>query len=128
MSHPAFRIKSINPYHIMLLTLGIALFAVLQIGVYWGGISLCFSVLVYLTYRQYLDDVERRAKQTAPGVNDIEHSENYVRQLEQHVSTLEKNAAALRETHEKFRREASHDPLTGLPNRKMIVETLEHLL
>jgi diguanylate cyclase (GGDEF)-like protein len=111
----------------LLLSLCIAFFAVLQASVYWGAIALCFAVLIHLTYRQYLAEAECRAKQGA-GVDGIDRSENYVRQLEQYVGTLERSTAALQESHEKFREEACYDPLTGLANRKMIVESLELLL
>jgi diguanylate cyclase (GGDEF)-like protein len=107
------------------LSIFIALFALVQVSVYWCVISLCFTLLIFLAYRQYETDVNSRAREVASGSGRNDYSENYLEHLEQYISTLEKSIATLKDSAEENRRDRSFDVLTGLPNRKMIIETLD---
>lgn len=110
----------------MLLALSVAIFAIAQLSLYWGFITLCFASLIYLMYRRYLDDV-KAGKENAQETN-IREPESYVDKLEHYVRVLEKSATKLHESNEKYRREAYYDPLTQLPNRKFIVEAIRKVI
>lgn len=110
----------------MLLALSVAVFAVVQVSLYWGVIALCFASLIYLMYRRYLDDVKAGIERTSEA--NRSESGNYVNKLEHYVGVLEKSATELHERNEQYRREAYHDPLTQLPNRKFIVEAIGKLM
>ena len=118
----------LNANHVILLSICIALFALLQVGVYWCTIALCFTLLIFLAYRQYETDVSSRAKEVASGSGRGGSSENYIQHLEQYIGTLEKSVAVLKEKQDLERRDESSNPLTGLPSRKTVVESLGKVL
>ncbi len=125
MTRISFKNVPLSANHIILLSIFIALFALVQVSVYWCVISLCFTLLIFLAYRQYETDVNSRAREVASGSGRNDYSENYLEHLEQYISTLEKSIATLKDSAEENRRDRSFDVLTGLPNRKMIIETLD---
>jgi diguanylate cyclase (GGDEF)-like protein len=103
--------------------------AMQQINVYLFGFVIGFFVVVYMTYRRYVDDVKRTAAQAEESErNRAEQAETHVIELEHYVSQLEKSGEALRESREKFRHAAYHDALTGLPNRNYFVDQIKLLL
>jgi diguanylate cyclase (GGDEF)-like protein len=65
---------------------------------------------VYLSYRMYLKNVEISVQQAE--------------QAEEYAKTLESKSEALRRSEERFQHEATHDALTGLPNRPFFMSRL----
>ena len=126
MNEIPLKFRSMNPYLWMLVSLSIPMSALMLGSQYWAAIALCFTFLIYLMYRRYLDDVTPSNERS--GNTNTHEVDNYVNKLEHKVGELEKSATELHESNEKFRREAYHDQLTGLPNRKFIVEALSELL
>ena len=126
MKFTQFKLARLSANHLILLFICIALFALVQISVYWCVIALCFTLLIFLAYRQYETDVDSRAKEVA-GRHGGEASDNYVQQLEQYISTLEKSVARLKDSEELNRRDASFDDLTGLPTRISLIDSIYSL-
>ncbi len=57
-----------------------------------------------------------------------ELAENYIKELQEYVTSQEKANESLKESKEKFRHAAFHDVLTNLPNRSLFIETLKFIL
>lgn len=57
-----------------------------------------------------------------------EIAESYIKELQEYVAEQEKANKSLKESKEKFRHAAFHDPLTDLPNRNLFLETLKFIL
>ncbi len=55
-------------------------------------------------------------------------AENYIKELQLYVGEQEELNKSLKESKEKFRHAAFHDPLTDLPNRNLFIETLKFIL
>jgi diguanylate cyclase (GGDEF)-like protein len=89
-------------------------------------------VIVYLSYRRYLDDVRRSARQAELAERAraelerqrAEQAEKHVLELNSHLTEQERISRILEETKEHFRHAAFHDSLTGLPNRARFIELL----
>jgi diguanylate cyclase (GGDEF)-like protein len=128
MKKNPFTIGPFTANHLILLSIGIALLALVQVSFYWCAIALCFTMLILLVCRQYQNDVETRAKQVAGEAAEAEREENYIQHLESYIGSLEKSIATLKDAEDANRRDGSYDSLTGLPNRKMIAESLTNTL
>jgi diguanylate cyclase (GGDEF)-like protein len=128
MNQNYFKIGPLTANHLILLSIGIALFALVQVSFYWCAIALCFTMLILLVCRQYQNDVEARANAVASAGKDAEREENYIQHLESYIGSLEKSIATMKDAEEANRRDGSYDSLTGLPNRKMISEALDNYL
>ena len=125
MNDISLKLRHAKPYLWMLASLSLALSAMLLGSQYWAAIAVCFSLLIYLKYRRYLDYLKVSRQTTAASEGQ---SESYVNKLESYVGELEKSTTELHESNEKFRREAYYDPLTQLPNRKFILESIRSIL
>jgi diguanylate cyclase (GGDEF)-like protein len=128
MKSNQFKIGPLTANHLILLSIGIALFALVQVSFYWCAIALCFTMLILLVCRQYQNDVEARAKEVAGESAADDREENYIQHLESYIGSLEKSIATMKDAEEASRRDGSYDTLTGLPNRKMIAESLTNTL
>lgn len=78
----------------------------------FGILAATFPLIffVYLSYRMYLKNVEISVQQAE--------------QAEQYAKILEAKSEALRVSEERFQHEATHDALTGLPNRPFFMNRL----
>lgn len=128
MSHIDLKLGRISAKHVILFSICIALFALIQVSVYWCVIALCFTLLIFLAYRQYETDVDSRAKEVASGNGRADISENYIEHLQQYIGTLEKSIAILKEKEVQKGQESSHNDLTGLPDRLAVLEILNSSL
>lgn len=125
MNKSPFKIGPFTGNHLILLSIAMALFALVQISLYWCVITLCFTMLILLVCRQYQNDVETRAKEVAAAGD---RPENYIQHLENYIGTLEKSIATLKDAESANRRDEGSDVLTGLPSRQMIVDALSRSL
>lgn len=103
--------------------------ALQQINIFLFAVVIGFFMVVYLTYRRYVNDVKRTAAKAEQAERErAEQAETHVKELEHYVEQLEKSSEALRESREKFRHAAYHDALTGLPNRSYFIDEIKGLL
>lgn len=87
------------------------------------------SFIVYFTYRRYTDDVINSAAKAEKAERDrAESAEQHVEQLQHHIVQQEQTEKELRQSREKFKFAAYHDPLTSLPNRNQFVEQVRSCL
>lgn len=85
-----------------------------------GHIALCLTFL-YLEINKKKDAVDAEQKRA-------ELAENYIKELQVYVSEQDAANKSLKDSKEKFRHAAFHDPLTDLPNRSLFLETLKFIL
>lgn len=82
------------------------------------------SICLYFLYQEkskhtVIIDTERKR---------AEWAESYIKELQGYVSEQDEANKSLKESKEKFRHAAFHDPLTDLPNRSLFLETLKFIL
>jgi diguanylate cyclase (GGDEF)-like protein len=82
--------------------------------------ALCLA-FYYFENNKKKDSVDAERKRA-------ELAENYIKELQGYVSDQDENNKSLKESKEKFRHAAFHDPLTNLPNRSLFLETLKFIL
>jgi diguanylate cyclase (GGDEF)-like protein len=88
-----------------------------------------FASIFYLTYRRYLNDLKETAAIAEKAERErAEQAESHIEELQHYIGEQERTSQALRESRERFRHAAFHDPLTDLPNRNLFIETLRFLL
>ena len=86
-------------------------------------------VLLYLSYRRYLDDIRVTAAQAEQSERfRAEDAERHVAQLSVHLAEQERISLELQKREEHFRHAALHDALTGLANRALLIEQLEQAI
>ncbi len=108
---------------------GIAIKAFQQIDTFLIVVALAISVVVYMTYRRYVDDVKATAAKAEQAERmRAEQAEKHIVELQYHIEEQDRIGQALRESKEKFRHAAFHDSLTDLPNRNLFMETLKFAL
>lgn len=87
------------------------------------------SFTVYFTYRRYTNDVIDSADKAEKAERErAELAEKHVEQLQHHIIQQEQTEKELRQSREKFKFAAYHDPLTSLPNRNQFVEQVRSCL
>jgi diguanylate cyclase (GGDEF)-like protein len=74
--------------------------------------------ILYFTYQTYLKSIETSAAQAA-------QAERHVEELNHYIAEQDSTRQELQKSREHFRKAALHDPLTGLPNRTLLVSHLE---
>ena len=92
--------------------------------------------LVLMTYKSHAKEVKEstvRLEESERMKTDQERAraeaaERQVMELKKYVADQEQVATSLRESKEKFRHAAFHDPLTDLPNRNLFIESLRFQL
>jgi diguanylate cyclase (GGDEF)-like protein len=88
-----------------------------------------FAAIVYLTYRHYLNEITTTSAKAEKAERErAEEAESHIEELRHYIEEQERTSRALRESRERFRHAAFHDPLTDLPNRNLFIETLKFLL
>lgn len=90
--------------------------------------SVCLGIIAR-RYLLWVDEIKTKAasSETAERFR-AELAESHVSELEHYVVELERSAAALRESRERFKHAAYHDGLTGLANRDQIVDLLAPMI
>ncbi len=108
---------------------GAAVKSLQPINIFLFAIVIGFFAIVYLTYRRYVDDIrETAAKAEQSERARAEQAEKHIEDLQRHIAEQDRISEALRESKERFRHAAFHDPLTDLPNRNSFIETLKFSL
>lgn len=108
---------------------GIGYKAMQQIDTFLIVVGLAIAVVVYMTYRRYVDDVKTTAAKAEQAERmRAEQAEQHIVELQHHIEEQDRIGQALRESKEKFRHAAFHDALTDLPNRNLFMETLKFAL
>ena len=108
---------------------GVTLKAIQQINVMLFGAVGIFFVVVYFTYRRYINDIKSTAAKAERAERErAEEAERHVKDLQHYVGKLEQSRLDLEQSHERLRHAAYHDALTGLPNKQYFVETIKELL
>lgn len=116
-------------YLISGLMAGLMLKALEQINIYMFAIVIGVFGLIYWTYRRNIDDVKRTSEEAQDAERlRAEQAEAHVEELEHYVGELERTGQALKESRQRFRHAAYHDPLTGLPNRNRFVDGISEQL
>ncbi|MEO6335152.1 MAG: bifunctional diguanylate cyclase/phosphodiesterase [Pyrinomonadaceae bacterium] len=108
---------------------GLTAKAIQDINIFLFGAVFVFFATVHVTYRRYIDDINRTAADAEQSERDrAEQGERHVRELKHHVEELEKKSQDLKQSHARFRHAAYHDALTGLPNRNYFLDTIRRLI
>jgi diguanylate cyclase (GGDEF)-like protein len=108
---------------------GLAVKARNQFDMFLILLAATISVVVYLTYRRYVDEVKKTSALAEQAERDrAEQAERHIEELQHHIAEQDRIGQALRESKEKFRHAAFHDSLTDLPNRNLFMETLNFSL
>lgn len=93
------------------------------------GVAVGVLGLFYLLYRRYVNDIKAAAAMAERAERErTEQAEQHIVELQHYITEQERIGAELRESRERFRHAAFHDPLTDLPNRNLFIDTLRTLL
>ncbi len=108
---------------------GLMVFAFSTVNLILLLVTISISVLIYVTYRRYVDDIKKTSVKAEQAERErAELAENHVIELQRFVDKLKHRSIALRESKKRFKHAAFHDALTDLPNRSMFLERLKILI
>ncbi len=93
------------------------------LGWYFGRIVWIFAAATLLVV--FLTDINRLYYRLARAARELFHAN---RKLSASIEEKDNALAELRESEERIRRMAYHDPITDLPNRRLLLEELTHTL
>jgi diguanylate cyclase (GGDEF)-like protein len=92
-------------------------------------VALAVAVTGYFTYRRYADDVRDTVELAENAERErAEQAENHIEELQHHILQQKQIEKELRQSREKFKFAAYHDPLTSLPNRNQFVQQVRYCL
>ncbi len=93
------------------------------------ALAVGFFALIFLTYRQSVNNAKKASSDAERSeIARAEDAEAHVAELKHYVDELTKATEELTESRENYRHAAYHDSLTGLPNRRHIIATINSLL
>jgi diguanylate cyclase (GGDEF)-like protein len=108
---------------------GPSVMALRETNIFLSFVLLGFFIIVQLVFRRYhRDRVESEKHAEFAESQRVRLAEKHVAELKHYIGELEKKSYALRESREKYKHAAYHDPLTNLPNRNKFVESINQLL
>jgi diguanylate cyclase (GGDEF)-like protein len=90
----------------------------------------------FMTYKYYIEDVRETAAKAESSEREkaevererAEQAEKHIEELEHYIAEQSRISQALRESKERFRHSAFHDPLTDLPNRSYFSQEVKFML
>ncbi|HEY2867747.1 MAG TPA: bifunctional diguanylate cyclase/phosphodiesterase [Pyrinomonadaceae bacterium] len=108
---------------------GLAVVALQETNPFLFFTAVGFFVTLQIAFRRYKTDYTESQKQVAKAERGrAELAEKHITDLKHYIGELEQTSRALKESREKYRHAAYHDPLTGLPNRNHFVDLIERLI
>lgn len=108
---------------------GLTVMALTETNIFLFFTVVGFFGILQIAFRRYRSDYAESRKQARRSERERSRlTARHITELEHYVGELERKSKALRESREKYRHEALHDSLTGLPNRNKFIETINKLL
>jgi diguanylate cyclase (GGDEF)-like protein len=115
---------------------GLVIKSIAQIDFILLFISIAVASVIYMTYKNYVEDIKKTTAQAEISEHEraeseklrAEQAEKHIRELERFIAEQDKSSQALRESKEKFRHAAFHDSLTDLPNRSYFSQEVKFML
>ena len=108
---------------------GLAVAAIEETNAFMFFAAIGFFATLQIAFSRYKTDYIESQKQVAKAERARTGlAEKHIAELKHYIGELEQTSRALKESRERYRHAAYHDPLTGLPNRNHFVDLIERLI